>query len=402
MRILINASLVILLLCTIRADADWERFRGPRGDGIVEECKWNPLSLASNVKILWRDNIGAGYSSLTIRGKWLYTAGYTNGNNVIYCMEAATGKKKWEYSFRSGRGQGGYVGPRSTPVSDGAYVYFVGQEGEVICLDSNSGYMKWEKNLAKDFGAKAPTWGYSASPWLEDEMLILNANTYGIAIKKKTGEKIWSSPEGIGGYATPVVYSSKGKKCAAIFGQKAIYGVDITSGELLWSFPWKTAYDVHAADPIVYDNKVFFTSGYGTGCALIEIGEREPKLLWQNKNICAHFSSCVLLKGVIYGINGNAGGGALRAVDFSSGSLKWSENLGFGSLIALGDKLVVFSETGTLTVADATPAGYKCIATHKLMEIPAKIKCWTAPVFNDGIIYCRNSAGDIMAVDVSK
>lgn len=393
---------VVFVLSAVSTNADWERFRGPDGNGIVSECKWNPQSLTRSPKILWHNNVGQGYAAITIRGKWLYTAGYTNGNNVVYCIEANTGKRKWEYSFRSGAGQGGYIGPRSVPVSDEAQVYFVGQEGEIICLDINSGHKKWEKSLAKDFEAQAPRWGHSASPWCESDMLILNANTYGIAINKKTGQKIWSSPVGVGGYATPVIYTNKGKKCTVIFGQGAIYGVDVASGDLLWSFPWKTPHDVNAADPIVYENKVFFTSGYGTGCALIDISSKEPKLLWQNKNICAHFSSCVLLKGIIYGINGNAGGGTLRAIDFNDGSLKWSENLGFGSLIALGDKLVVFSETGTLTVAEATPTGYKYIVSHKFMDIPHKIKCWTAPVFSNGIIYMRNSSGDIIAVDVSK
>lgn len=392
--------LVVYLLSAVSTNGDWERFRGPDGNGIVLECKWNPQSLNHNPKILWSDNVGQGYASITIRGKWLYTAGYTNGNNVVYCIEASTGKRKWEYSFRSGT-KGGYIGPRSTPVSDEEQVYFVGQEGQIICLDINSGHKKWEKDLGKDFGAKSPSWGHSASPWCENDMLILNANTYGIAIKKKTGQKIWSSPVGVGGYATPVIYTNKGKKYAVIFGQKAIYGVDVAHGDLLWSFQWETPYDVHAADPIVHENKVFFTSGYGTGCALIDISSKEPKLLWQNKNICAHFSSCVLFKGIIYGINGNAGGGTLRAIDFKDGTLKWSENLGFGSLMALGDKLVVFSETGTLTVAEATLASYKYIASHKFMDIPKKIKCWTAPVFSNGIIYMRNSSGDIIAVDVS-
>ncbi len=156
------------------------------------------------------------------------------------------------------------------------------------------GKVRWQRNIVRDFNVRPPTWGFAGSPVVEGDLLILNAGVSGLALNKRTGDKVWVSKPGIGGYATPVIYDHKGKRRVAIFGQKAIYGVEADTGREAWSYQWITSYDANAADPLVHENRVFISSNYGSGCALLDISNHKPKLIWKNNNINSHFSAFIL------------------------------------------------------------------------------------------------------------
>ena len=146
--------------------------------------------------------------------------------------------------------------------------------------------------------------------------------------------------------------------------------------------------------------KLFITSGYKKGCALLDISKGSAKEAWRSKDMTNHFGTCALIKGHLYGISGNAGRGSLQCLEFKSGKKKWSEKLGFGAWTAAGDKLIALTEKGSLVVAKADPSGYKEIARGKALQV--KGKCWTVPVLANGRIYCRSSSGQLVCIDVSK
>ncbi len=378
-----------------KTTAYWGKWRGPKGNGISEDTDWNPKALAAKPETLWKTNIGAGYSSVSIKGSLLFTMGYRDGKDTIYCLRVKDGSEVWKHSYRCKKGQ--YPGPRATPIVDGKLIYTVSREGHVLCLDAVKGDVKWQKNLASDYGISIPGWGISSSAVVCGQLLIINAGKNGIALDKTNGRKRWGKGKK-GGYATPVRYGTGGKS-VAMFGQDTTKGIDAATGRVLWSFPWKTKYDVNAADPVVFDGKVFVASGYNRGCSLYNIRGGQPKSIWENKNLRAHFSSCVFFKGHIYGIDGNAGRGSLRCINPKNGSVLWSQDLGFGSLIAVGGKLIVLNEKGNLYIAEASPAGYKELGQAKVVSGP---KCWTPPAFSRGLIYCRNDRGELVCVDVRK
>jgi outer membrane protein assembly factor BamB len=231
-------------------------------------------------------------------------------------------------------------------------------------------------------------------------MVIINACMHGVALDKKTGKKVWASPSGIGGYATPVVFSRSGKKCVAVFGQKALYGADLDTGRELFRYPWETDYDVNAAVPVVSEGKMFISSGYKRGCALLDVARGGARKIWESRDMANHFGTSVLVRGHLYGITGNAGRGSLVCLDMKSGKKKWSQKLGFGGWTAAGDKLIVLTEKGDLVVAKADPSKYVEIARGRALK--PKGKCWQMPVLANGRIYCRSSGGQLVCVDVSK
>jgi outer membrane protein assembly factor BamB len=379
--------------------ADWPQWRGINRDSISDETGWIPEALRKK-KIVWKTRVGIGYSAAAVKDKYLYTMGNKNNTDTVFCLDAETGKEIWSYSYPCSLGE--HPGPRATPTIDGEQVFTLSREGHLYCFNVKNGKVRWKRNITKDFGVAPPIWGYAGSPVVEGDLLLLNAGVSGIALNKKSGKEIWVSKRGTGGYATPVIYDWEGKRHAAIFGQKALYGVSVETGEVLWSYPWQTDWDVNAADPVVVGNRVFISSGYGKGCALLEISAKgKPKVVWKNTKLRSHFSSFVYLDGYLYGNDGQSYSSKnnLRCLDFETGREMWGAELGFGSLISVDGKLIFLNERGDLFIAEATHSSYQEISRAK--GVLSRI-CWTPPVFWNGGIICRNDQGDMIYIDMKK
>lgn len=379
------------------ATCEWPQWRGPDGNGISAESDWNPAAVSNGVPALWQTNVGEGYSSVSIAGGRLFTMANRDDRDIVFCLDAATGAEIWTRSYACPKGS--YAGPRSTPAVDGASVYTVSREGDVLALDKNDGQILWKQNIVAAHGAKPPKWGHATSARIAGDLLLLNACVAGLALNKQTGEKVWASDKGVCGYATPVLFGPMDSPRMAIFSALALHVVDVKTGNRRGSYPWRTKYDINAADPIVSGDQVFIGSGYGTGSALLNIGTEPPAAVWQNELLGTQFSSAVLIDGSIYGIDGNVGKGTLRCLDWSTGAERWGRKFGFGSLMAAGDKLIVLSERGDLVIVKVDPAAY-----HELARAEGLLgkTCWTPPVLCGGIIYCRNDKGNLVAVDVRR
>ena len=126
----------------------WPRWRGPDGDGISRETGWNPKALTGGPRVLWRADIGFGFSSAAIEGRRLYTMGCKGENYILWCLNADTGKTIWRYEFPNL-----YRDPQATPTIDRDSVYALGWEGILFCLNSADGKLTWKKDLVADFGA---------------------------------------------------------------------------------------------------------------------------------------------------------------------------------------------------------------------------------------------------------
>ena len=398
-----KTCVMLLMTCALVVGAvglygqDWPRWRGPEGNGLSRETRWNPRALAGQPRIQWQASIGTGFSSPAVAGGYVYVMGNQNGTDTVHCLDMETGRVVWTHSYPCALGS--YPGPRATPAVDGQVLYTLSREGHLFALEAATGRVRWQRHLVNDFGALPPSWDFAGSPVVAGDRVILNAGRSGLALDKSSGRLLWSSPRGRGGYATPVLAEYGGRPAAVIFGESATYGVELSSGEVLWSFDWRTSNLVNAADPVVFDGKVFVASGYGKGCALYDVTKRSPAPVWQNNLFTTHFSSFVYLDGYLYGIDGDArqaGGGTLRCVDAATGREAWSQRLGFGSLIAVDGRLVVLNSSGTVVVAEATPAGYRELSRASL----PRDQYWSPPAFAGGRLFIRNLRGTLFAIDM--
>ena len=235
---------------------------------------------------------------------------------------------------------------------------------------------------------------------MQGDKLVLNVGTAGAAFDKSSGKMIWTTGKQLSGYSTHVPFNIGPETYLAVFGAKGACAVALKDGKQLWKFPFETSYDVNAADPIICGNKVFISAGYGHGAALFQFEGSRVTKIWENKNMRNHFNSCVLIDGHLYGLDGDHGsrGSALRCIEFETGKVKWTEpSMKPGALMAADGKLIIMSEPGELVIAQASPESFKALARAQVMGG----KCWTTPVLSNGRIYCRNSKGDVVCLDVS-
>jgi outer membrane protein assembly factor BamB len=385
---------VFLALCGSDA-SDWSRWRGPDGTGISGESEWKPQALVAP-KVKWKTNVGVGHSAVCVAGKALYTMGNVAEKDIIYCFDAETGKETWRFPYACAAGN--YKGTRATPVLDGDLLYTLGRDGDAHCLEAKTGKVKWQTNLMKQHGSGAGTWGMAGSPLILGTMVVYNARAAGLALDKATGKKVWETGGGPCGYALPVAFKNGAKEFVAVFGSQEVTISDAMTGKKVFSHPWKTQYDVNAADPVFFDGKLFITSGYEHGCALLDLSGKSLKEIWQNQNMRGHFASPIHLDGHLYGVDGNTGTGQLKCLDAKTGQVKWSQAGGYENLMIAAGKIIAIDKKGELVVGEASPAGFKEIARGSVLN--GQTTNWTAPVLANGLIYCRNSDGDLVCIDV--
>jgi outer membrane protein assembly factor BamB len=410
--LMISMLTLVLVSCgTKEAEFNWPRWRGPEGNGISRETDWNPEALAGGPKILWKSNVGMGYSNVVIMDNRLYTIGVTKDGNTVVCLNADTGQEIWRSPIVSSRES------QSTATIDGDYLYALTIEGILICLKARNGKLRWRKDLVAEYDLTIPTYGFAASPVVEGDLIVLTANNYGMALDKRTGELIWKSekpPEKIRGgthYSTPVMYDYDGKRYSLISCYDGLHSVEVTTGKVLWTYPWETSQDTHATEPIVFDNKVFITRYARAGSVLLDIGDGMPKVLWKNDSLGSDIASPVLVEAYIYGVDGGpeVKQCSLRCLDVESGEVVWEQVFGkiFKnvnlSLMTANGKLIVLEDTGKLHIAEAFPSLYQEISSCDVLEGErTKRWFWTHPVLCNGKIYCRNYPGELVCIDVSK
>ncbi len=389
---------VIALSRPASAAERWQNWRGPNHNGIVENVQFNPSAVDGSPDIQWTAEVGEGYSTVSVVGPYLYTMGNIGDKDIVYCLRTDTGDEVWRHTYKCKAAS--YPGPRATPCIIGGatpLVITVSRDAQIHAMNAKTGKVVWQRNGQRELGADIPTWGVAGSPVVHDNVLLLNLATHGVALDPGTGRTLWKSPGGKGGYSSPVVASINGRKTVVLFGEKDLYGVDFATGKKLFSHPWQTKHNVNAADPIVMGKTIFIGSGYDRGCALLDVSRPTPSIIWENTNLRSHINSAVLLDGHLYGVDGNNGRGQFVCVNASTGLVKWTERLPFGSLIAADKLLVYFSERGSLHVAKASPSGYSEIASAKTL-LPRV--CWTSPVLCNGQLYLRNSKGTLLCLNV--
>lgn len=379
---------------------DWPNYRGPNHNGITGETDWSCDWGGSGPKVLWKKSVGIGFSCTAVADGRVYTMGNSGkGSNTdtVFCLDAKNGTEIWKHSYPCELQPKYYEGGTlSSPTVDEGRVYTLSKLGDLFCMDAATGKVVWQKQLNKDMGFELPTWHFSSSALIVGEMLYLNVGSAGLALNKATGDLVWHNGKGKCGYASPVHFTIGGQEGLAIFGEVTLLAVRPGDGRKLWEFPWKTKYEVNAPDPIVSGNRMFISSGYGRGCALLEINAGQVSKIWESKVMAMQINCPVLRDGYVYGFNEKE----FKCIRLADGREQWMDkSLGKGSLMMSADgRLMIMSDKGELVIARADPKTFNVAARAQILP---EEKCWTAPVLANGRIYARNTPGDLVCVDVS-
>ncbi len=395
-RIVLNLSLLglVFLVSPARGD-DWPNWRGPHHDGISRETGLLTSWPKEGPKILWKVELPGGYSSVVVAQGRLFTQSKIKNEETVLCLDAMSGKQLWEFRYpcdyedhKANLDQRFKSGPRATPTVDGAYVYTIGTAGDLFCLEAQTGKKVWHRSLLKLAERSIPDYGYCNSPFIVGERLFVHpggqkGNSIA-ALDKKDGRLLWQALDDKIGWATPIQYAFNGSLQLVYFTASGPLAVSPETGKLLWRHEWKTEFDLNVAAPIFAAGRLFISSNYGRGGALLRLKpDANPEVIWQNQSMSNHFSCSVLYQGHLYGFS-NA---RLRCVEFDSGKVKWdTEGLGRGSLLLADGHIIALGDEGTLVLAEATPKAYVEKARWKALTG----RCWSVPVLANGRLYVRH------------
>jgi len=378
---------------------DWPTFRGLTRDGVSTEKGWKAEWPADGPPVAWKAEVGLGFSSIVVAQGRVATAGHASGKDTVFCFDAASGKELWKHSYPAELGDKFYEGGTTgTPTWDGGRLYWLSRWGDLICFEGADGKIVWQTQIAKETGAPIPMWGYTGAPLVQGKVLILNIGEAGAAVDQATGKLVWKSAEKDGGYSTPLPLVRDGQALTVLTNGENYLAVNPATGKEAWRFRWLTEYGVNAADPVVSGDQMFISSGYGKGGTLLQLGAAEPQPVWKTKALRTQLNAAVLHEGHLYGVDGDTTAKAtLKCLEWKTGKEKWAEpGFGSGGVIVADGKLIALSAMGELMIAPASPAGFK--PTTRAQVIAPK--CWTAPVLANGVVFCRNSKGQVVALDV--
>jgi outer membrane protein assembly factor BamB len=403
--VLVLVSVAVLSLPRVvsnRALDDWPQWRGPNRDGVSAERGLLKDWPAGGPPLVWKTGgAGEGYSSFSTANGRLYTLGARGGTEYVIAFDAATGKRLWESEhgqrFSNDRGDG----PRATPTIEGDKLYAFGASGDLSAMDATTGKVLWRVNVLKQFGGQNITWGLSESPLVLSDRILVNAGAPGasiVALKKADGSLIWKSQRDEAGYSSAILQDVGGVRQAVYFtGQRAI-GVNVDSGQLLWSYDRVANSTANIATPIVRGNRVFLSSAYGTGAVLLEMspskGGISAREVYFTRDMRNHHASCVLIGDYLYGFSD----AILTAMHFDTGKVAWRDrSVGKGSVVFADDRLYLYSENGVVGLAEANPAGYR---EHGRFEIRSgRLPTWSHPIVSGGKLFIRDQ-DTIYAYDV--
>jgi len=302
--------------------------------------------------------------------------------------------------FKEGHGNG----PRGTPTVDGSLLYCIGGQGELVCVDTTTGQRRWHCNLRRDLdGEMMSGWGYTESPLVDGEKVVCTPGGSGGAVSaldKRTGKVLWRSKN----FTDPAAYSSLvvmtvgGVRQYVQMTGESVAGVAADDGRLLWRFE-RNSRTAAIPTPIVHENLVYVSSGYGTGCALLKItadpnGSFQCEQVYANKNMVNHHGGVVRVDEYLYGYSDRTGWVCQK---FQTGSIVWQEKkrLGKGSLTYADRHLYCYSEDeGTAVLVEATPDGWKetgrFTVPRESTRRSSSGKFWTHPVVANGRLYLRD------------
>jgi outer membrane protein assembly factor BamB len=352
--------------------------------------------------------LGDGYSAIAVEGGKLYTMYRTGEQDVVVAMDAATGKTVWEYRYpapftRDYELEQG-PGPRSMPLLAGNHVYTVGATGKLHCLNKLSGKVIWEHDLVEEFKGTLKPRGYSCSPIVYKDTVIMMVGGAGhaiVAFNQKDGKVAWQKQDFANSYSSPLLIKVDGQDQLVAFMYGEVVGVDPNNGDLLWSTPHPTESGVNVTMPVWgEDNLLFCSSGYDGGSRVLKLtrsGNRTVvEQVWASRLMRVHFGNAIRVGDYVYGSSGDFGPAPFTAVDIKTGRVVWRNRALARATALLADgRFILLDEDGNLALATATPEGLTVHSKVALLSNAA----WTVPTLAGTTLYLRDRK-NVLALDL--
>ena len=406
---LVSTISILLFACAEDCVAtDWSQFLGPNRDGIMKRGHLSRSWPPGGPKVLWSINVGEGFGGASISdGKVFLLDRVNDENDVLRCLELDTGEELWNISYDA-PGRLSHNGSRSTPTIGKKRIFAVSPLGSVYCIDKTTQEKVWTINLLSEFHGEPPKWGFSQSPLLYENLLIvapMSEDAGLAALNKATGKVVWKS-ESIGGgsYASPILRTISGVEAVIMLTKGELNAFNPGTGKTLWKY---TGYFNKIPIPSITsigDGRIFITGGYDAGSVMINVTHRESQFevseLFRFEKRGAQIHPALLFKDHLYAnfntnqnLKKNPDG--LVCLDLD-GQIKWktgsSPNFERGNLIITGGLLLILDgKIGELALIDPSPNAYKELARAKVFE-DEEGDMWGPMAFSDGKLVLRSQS----------
>jgi outer membrane protein assembly factor BamB len=390
-----------LALAGMAPAQDWPQWRGPNRDahatGFVAPKTW-PKELTQK----WRVTVGEGVATPALVGDKLYVFSREGGDEVVRCLEAATGKEVWQDKYETppvDRPAQAFSGPRSSPAVAGGKVVTLGVHGILTCHDT-AGKLLWRKD-----NLKSPRFATGSSPVIADGLAVVQVGGEGsggvVAYDLATGNEKWKWTEEGSAYASPVLLA--GGKAVVAETDKSVVGLSLADGKVQWKTPFALrGRGYNAATPLV-DGTTLILSGSGRGIKALKLGEGNPTEIWSNSDVSVQFDTPVLKDKLLFGISDSD---KLFCLNAQTGKTAWTKGdwlpapaakgppakkgmmmrAGYGSVVDVGPVLMALTPVGQLVVFEPTDKDFHALATYKVATSDA----YAYPVVSGNRVFVKD------------
>lgn len=400
---LIVSVCVVLLAVSVVSGADWPQFRGPTRDGICKEAGLVKKWPEGGPKELWAyEELGGGYSSLSIVDGTIYTVGLVDSDGILYALDL-NGKVKWKKTYGpEWTSKGNYPGTRTTPTIDGDRLYLMSGHGRIACYNAKTGDRLWFKDTLDVFDGKNIRWGIAESVLIDGEKAICTPggkDATVVALNKMNGETIWTSKglSELSGYCSPMIIDRGPNRIILTLVQQSFVGIDANTGQVYWKHPNKVSYDINAVSPAYANGMGYITNGYRQGghMYVLSADGTTSEKKWSVKNPDVHHGGVVLVDGCVHGAGTD---NKWYCVDLATGNVKFSDRLvGKGSVIYGDGMLYGYGEKGEVGLIKLNADGYDLVSSFEITK--GNDKHWAHPVISDGRLYIRHGNA-LMCYDI--
>ena len=393
-RTLVLAAAALAGVAALEAASDWPQWQGPDRTRISKETGLLKAWPAAGPPVVWTANgLGSGYGSMAVAGDRVFVQGTRGGNSIVVALNRADGKEVWSKALGRSEMDDRGPGPRGTPAVDGDRLYVLTESGDLACLRID-GTAVWQRNILRDFRGSQLQWLISESPLVDGSHVIVSPGGPGagmVKLDKMTGKTVWTTKElsDAAGYSSVIAADVQDVRIYLTFTATAGVGVRASDGKLMFRYPRAANRTANIATPVFSNNKVFFTSGYGTGGGLVDLtaknGDVTATESYFTLNMKNHHGGVVLVDGYLYGFNDSI----LTCLEFATGKVMWRDrSVGKGSVSFADGHLYVQGENNLIGLVEATPRGY---SEKGRFSIPDKgLPSWAHPVISGGRLYVRN------------
>jgi outer membrane protein assembly factor BamB len=388
--------------------ADWPRWRGPAGDGVVPAGQTIISAVPDDPITKWQLEIGEGFASPVVAGGKVFYLANHEKQEIAHAADAETGKALWQHPVGESHKDGFGIGPRTTPLVDGALVYFQSARGEFQARAVEDGKLVWRTNFVDDHGAVytgekgsaagASRHGATGAPFVDGDKIIVQvgglAGASIVAFEKATGKVLWKSQNDQTAYAGSIITTVSGVRQFIAFTTEALIGLDVNDGKLLWRKPLSTRLGRHVTTPVVHENVVIVAS-HTLGLVatrLVKSGETwQAEDAWVNAKVQTNFSSPVIVGDHLYGL-GSAKD--LICVAVATGEVAWaktgivntSAEQAEAAFLVLGNNIGTLTDGGEFVLYKANPAAFEEIGRAQVCG-----KNWCNPAYVNGSLFLRDA-----------